>query len=492
MKKTFLGLLSVFIIFGCSEDKTNLINITAASLKMSSWRPLATTNSVATLQVLNSLGQPIENSQVLIGSALGIPFENNLFVTNKNGMIENLTAWTTQEHITADAAGFVRQTLLSQNPGYIVIKLNTASLVNQSTITGQVTRLPVVNGDKNIDFGLVMAAMTRSDILNFDLDSVISPITDTMKVATSTVPVPTNVSLPKQQERYYFNLTVEKPQYRFFSPSIGHRQLFAAAGRFPFGTVVDELRSGKPFYDVINYFDLRGGGLRDVVMTGPVTTMDIPGDELAFTKPISIASPTLNAGEIFIALSASEISGFLIPTGIKKMAANTTAGLNALTNAPTLTINVIKKQSEFMAQTPGADRLSAALLPYSQNVKPTMLPLIGNPSVLNSNGYIVTLPALSNVTGVYPLAVSALISDIQKSGPADKPVLTLIRKWEILGTQWPAKIELPNWPLQINLQTTTQKHFEINYIGGLKNETVNLGDELINSATHVTHSSTDF
>ena len=489
MKKLFLSLLSMIVLSNCSNDKSNdQINITDGVSKISSRQSLNSQQNVPTIQVLNQFGQPIQNAKVLIGSAVGQPFQNNLFVTDKNGSILNLNDWTTNEHVTADAPGFVRQTLLTQQPGHIIIKLNPAQTSTKLTITGQVTQLPIVDRDKNIDFGLVMAAMTRTDILNFDLNSVISPINDVMKVAGNTIPVPTNVSLPKQKESYIIGINIEKPEYRYFSQTSGTRRLFAAAGRFPFKTVVDELRTGKPFYDVINYFDLRGGGIRDVTSTSQTTTMDIPGNELEFTKSVSIASPNLNADEIFVALTASEVSGFLIPTGIRKMAANTTTTLNVLDNKPAYTVNVIKRQSEFMTSGVGADRLSAALLPYSLNAKPNMLPLVNNPSVTNSDGYLIQMPTLNTVGGIFPLAVSAIISDIEISGPANSQTTNFIRKWEILGQKWPTQIQLPNWPLD----TTTQKRFEINYVGGLKSQTIDLGDELIKAATHVTHSSTDF
>ncbi len=491
MKKAFLCLISLFVVVGCSRDEkthSQFINITEHISKISSWQPLTTDESVPTVQVLNQMNQPISNAKVLIGSAEGSPFKNNLFVTDKNGYIANAAAWTTTEHVTADANGYVRQTLLNQQPGQLILKLSPAYLATPATIGGQVTQLPVVDKDKFIDFGLVMSAMTRSDLLNFDLSNVISPISDIMKVASYTVPVPTNVSLPKQKESYIIGITIEKPEYRFFTPTMGTRRLFAAAGRFPFKTVVDELRAGKPFYDVINYFELHGGGIRDVTVSNPTVNMDIPANELNFTQPISIASPNMNADEVFIALSASEVSGYLIPTGLQKMTANTTTSLNALDNKPIFTVNVLKKQNEFMASTPGADRLSAALLPYKANAKPNMLPLVSDPTITSGNGYVITMPAISAVSGIYQLAISAVISDIQISGPADQPVTNLVRKWEVLGTQWPAQIELPNWPMD----TTTKKRFEINYIGGLKLQNINLGNELIDAATHVTHASTDF
>lgn len=493
MKIALLCFVSALTIMSCSKDDQQLAtgqyNITENAPQISSWQSINDIEATSSIQVLNQLNQPVVGAQVLIGSDTNSPFKNNLFTTDKNGQIQNLSAWTMSAHITADAPGYVRQTLLNQKPGLVTFKLNPAYLNSQATITGQVTQLPVVDKDKQIDFGLVMSAMTRADLLNFDLNSVISPINDIMKVASYTIPVPSNVSLPKQKESYIIGLTIEKPTYRFFTPTLGTRRLFAAAGRFPFKTVVDELRGGKPFYEVINYFDLQGGGIRDITSTSAITNLDIPGNELSFTAPVTIASPTLNADEVFVALTASEVSGYMIPTGLKKMDSNTSANLKTLDNKPAFTVNVIKKQNEFMSQAPGADRLSAALLPYDANKAPVMLPLVNDPSVTVADGYLIKLPQIGNTTGVYPLAVTAVISEIQISGPADQQTSNLVRKWEVLGTKWPAQIQLPNWPLDA---TTNKRRFEINYIAGPKKQEVDLGNGLIQAASHVTHSSTDF
>ncbi len=206
MKIALLCLVSVFTIISCSKDdknlSTGLYNITENAPQISSWQSINDIEATSSIQVLNQLNQPVVGAQVLIGTDTDAPFKNNLFITDKNGQIQNLSAWTMSAHITADAPGYVTQTLLNQKPGLVTFKLNPAYLNSQATITGQVTQLPVVDKDKQIDFGLVMSALTRADLLNFDLNSVISPINDIMKVASYTIPVPSNVSLPKQKESY--------------------------------------------------------------------------------------------------------------------------------------------------------------------------------------------------------------------------------------------------------------------------------------------------
>ena len=493
--KLFSITLALVFLFSCSkkDEKKNQLFLNSPLNQIStisSWSEVSEPQAQAQIIVVNMQNEPIAQAEVLIGSAQGNPFKNNYLKTDDKGSVIVPKEWTQPAHVSVQASGYVRQTLLNQKPGQIIVKLNPSYLANKAVVSGQVTQLPVVNGDKLIDFGLVMSALTRADLLNFDFGLVISPFNDILSVAGYNAPVPSNVSLPTQKESYIFNLTVSKPQFRYFSSTLGARRMYAAGGRFPFKAVVDELRAGKPFYEVINYFDLKSGGFRDVTLTGAQTQVDIPGNELNFTQPIQITSPTIEADEVFVALAANDVGNYLIPTGLKKMTSNTQATLNTLADKPAYIVSVLKKQSEFMSQSPGADRLTASLIPYKQGQKTSLIPLISGPEIsLLNNTYVVRMPPVEVSTGIYPLAISAAISNIQTVTDGDKTVNHLIKQWEILGTEWPQNFELPQWPLPA---TNLKRRLEVNYVGGVKDQNLNLGDELLKAATHVTHSSTDF
>jgi len=172
------------------------------------------------------------------------------------------------------------------------------------------------------------------------------------------------------------------------------------------------------------------------------------------------------------------------------MPSNTTATLNTLASQPSYVVSVLKKQSEFMSQAPGSDRLTASLLPYKAGQKTTLIPLIADPAIsFQNNAYQIQMPPVEVNTGIYPLAISAAVSDIQTVTEGDKTITHLIRQWEILGTEWPENIELPQWPLAA---TQGKRRLEVNYVAGNKDQNLNLGEELLKAATHVTHSSTDF
>lgn len=493
MRLLSLTLVS-FLFFACSQDKSGYVvkglQSETVPQAISSWSALSKSERSALIQVVNQFNEPIENAQILIGSATGNPFQDNFLATDKNGAVVVPSDWSTSEHVTVDAPGYIRQTLLSQAPGNITIKLNKAYLSIPAMITGEVTQLPVVNGDKNIDFGLVMSALTRADLLNFDLNLVLSPFNDVLTVAGQSAAVPSNISLPTQKESYIFNFTISKPKYRYYSPTTGDRRILAAAGKFPFKTVIDELRDGKPFYELINYFDLTGGGLRDVNVKSPSINLNIPGNELKFNSQVTITSPQLNADEVFITMAANEVSGYLIPTGIRKMDSKSSATLNTLAGKPIYTLSAIKKQGEFMTTASGADRLSAAFTPYKAGSAPILMPLINDPSISSANNaYKISLPSINKTKGVSGVAVTASISEITQIPDGSSTVTQLIRKWEIMGNDWPKDIQLPKWPLN---SASGRKRFDVNFIGSTTKSSVVLGDELVNAATHLTHSSVEF
>lgn len=471
---------------GCNKDKTETLQADIVDrVRWTAVEPDATPQ----IKVINAYGEPIANAQVLIGQAQGTPFKGNFLQTNASGVAIVPKEWTSAAHVTVEAAGYVRQTLLNQKPGHMTLKLNSAYLQQWAEVRGQVTQLPIQNGDKLIDFGLVMPALTRADLLNFDLDQVISPYKDILSVAGQQAPLPSNVSLPTQKESYIFNLTISKPIYRLMIPTLGPKTFYAARGRFPFKKVVDKLRDGMPFYEVLNDFSILGGGLRDTQIVGGQTTLDIPGTELEFKTTVQVQSANAQNDEVLMMLAASEVTGTLILTDVKKITPNQAVALTSMSDKPAYIVSVIKRQSEFMTSTPGADRISASLSPYKAGEKQTLLPLVENPSMTTADSFVIQLPAAPNTAGVRGIAVSAIISDLYETPNGDTKVVSANHRWEILGLGWNAQIQLPAWPLG---NMTPTKRVEINFIGSTSNKPVDLDDSIIQAATHVSHSSAQF
>ncbi len=487
---TFKLITAALVIFalGCSKNKTENLKSEIARFLWSEKN-----QAEANIKILNQFGEPVSEAQILIGQSNGTPFKGNFLITDKSGAAIVPASWTTPEHVTVDAAGYIRQTLLNQNPGDIIIKLNPLYLANRPEVKGKVTGLPVNNGDKVIDFALVIPAMTRSDLLNFDLNTVISPYSDTISVIGQEAKIPGNVSLPTQKESYILPITLSKPAYRLTSSNLGSKRFFAVRGQFPFKKVIDEMRAGKKFYDLVNYFSIQGGGMRDITLSNPLTALDIPADELAFATKIKTQPATPASDEVLMVVAVSEVANSLVPTDIKRYAGENTLTLSSLANNKAYIVNVIKRQTDFDASSTsasGSDRVSAGLSIHNETIKPLLLPLVDNPTITTSAGLTISLPAKPIVSGINSVATSVAISDLVKIQNGTETITNVNRRWEVIGLGWEQNIQLPNWPL--TGEVSAQRRLEINFIGSTSHQNVKLDDTLIESATHVTHASTDF
>lgn len=481
---TLLGL--ALTITGCDKkgDKpTTESKLATNSIASFQWSEK--TQAQAEIRITNKFGEPISGAEILIGDAQGTPFRGNFIVTDRQGLASVPADWTSPASVTVQAQGYIRQTLLSQLPGNISIRMSTAYLPQYAEVKGKVNALPVVDGDKLIDFALAMPLLTKSDLVYFDFGQVISPFSDTLSAAGQSFQMPSNVSLPKQKENYFINVTLDKPVYRLKTPTLGAKKFVATRGRFVFKTVVGELRNGKGFHEVINHFSILGGGVKDGIVTGPNLALDIPGADLTFSSQVSVNAVDALADEVSLVLATSEVDGHMVPTDVKRTTNGKPMALQVLPTQPVQIINVIKKQSEFMADTPGSDRMTASILPLANTTGNKLLPLMAQPSITNRDNYAITIPQIQSVQGVNPVATSAVISDLVEVREGEKVILTPIRKWEVLGYGWNNQINLPKWPLDA---TNARKRVEVKYIGSSTSTATNTLD----FATHVTHASKDF
>lgn len=440
--------------------------------------------NVITIKTIDD--KPISGAQILIGDALNSPFAGNFLTSNASGQIEIPAAWTSPTAVTVQAAGYIRATYLAQTPGAMTIVLRPVKNgPTQYEVKGSALDLPVKNNDDQVDFGLVMPAFTKMDLLSFNLDSVISPQTDSISALGQEIKVPSNISLPKQSEKYsFFTITLDKPLYRTYFGQKGVNRLVAVKGRFPFRDTVDAMRGGKEFYELINMFKISGAGIRDLDVQGNAQ-LNIPAGELSFTDSKKVTAPAVRGDELFIAVGVANQSGYMIPTDIKNVASNKSMTLNTLAGAEQKVLAVLKKSADMKS---GNDRMSATLLPFEAQTAPKMLPLINDPSFVGQNE--VVFPQFNTVDGVNPIATYSVISsqiEVQQ-GPAKVTIMN--PEWEIYAAKWVTGMKLPNWPQ--GSRGNGKKRWEVSFIGSQTASQAQLGPAIIDAATHVTHSSVSY
>ncbi len=440
--------------------------------------------STPTLRFVNELGEPLAQTQVLIGLAADA-FPGNSGLTDENGEFQVPADWTTPDMVTADATGYIRATYMGLLPESQTFTLKK-KFAAQVQLRGVTSGHPVKQKDGFIDFSLVMSAMTRQDLLNFQIQKVVSPLNDTLSVVGRDVQIPANVSLPKQTENYLIGITLDKPAYRLFFSDKGVQRVFAARGRFPFKSVVDGLREEKQIFELINYFSISGGSIRDVNLVEDKNSLNIPVMDLTFSAKKDFKAPKLSNNQVMVALTVADNGGFLIPTDVKRLTSEQSVKLAVWNENPAYLAQVIKNKSEFDETKPGLDRLSAILLPFDEQVTSQYLPLISNPTVKGNNIFII--PSIDS--NLHKLTTYGLISDVKVEKNSNGLVTkTPSAVWEVYAPSWVTEIKLPEWKWN---KTAPGTRFEVSLVGSTSSDTIPLGPQMMEKATHVTRSSVDY
>lgn len=480
MKKIFAVMTCALSLTGCSEnmDRSPLTQ----HQNSISWL-WNTETQVITVTTMDE--RPLENAKILIGNSVNEPFAGNLLQTNAQGTVVIPAAWTSSAPITVEADGYIRVTYMDQVPGSFNFKLKKKSQSQQFEVKGQAKNLPIVDKDGFVDFGLVMPAFTKADLLAFNINTVISSQTDNISVMGFKVPLPSNISLPRQSEKYsLLTITMDKPNYRIYFGNQGVQRVYAAKGKFPFKSTVEQIREGKEFYELINSFSITGGVIRDIESKSASNILDLPMNELSFTDKTQVKAPVIGSDEIFVSMGIAQQSGYMIPTDIKRQTSNSVQSLNILAGTKPYILGAVMKAQDLSN---GIDRMSAALLTATGIVTPQLLPLIASPTI---QGNALVLPSVSTIPDINPLGVYSVLSLEESVLQGGNRAEVLNPQWEIYASQWPQQLELPQFPS--NQPLAGKKRWEVNFIGSQTASQTAFGPAMIEAATHVTHSSVSF
>jgi hypothetical protein len=479
-RSAFLVSVLCLAITGCSEDEKPKRKATEIQ------DPSDQDVESRIIKIENADGVAIAGAQYLIGTAQDAPFQGNYGVTNSAGEILIPVLWTAPEMITIDAPGYLRATYFETKPLGRKFKL-TKKFQAVSELRGKTSGHPVRNKDNIIDFSFVMSAMTRQDLLNFQIQKVLSPLNDTIKAVGQEISIPSNISLPKQTEKkFFFDVNLDKPQYRLQFPKTGVQRVFIARGRFPFNSVVDGFLEKNDIIEMINFFSINGGSLRDVNLLQGVTNLDVEVNDLTFQVKKTFKAPVLKNNEVMIALAATDNNGYLIPTDFKRVTSQQSVNLSIWQEFPIYLAQVLKNQNEFDFNQPGVDRISAILSTFDNDVKSEFLPLINNPTVKNKMHYAV--PAVTSAT-LNPMTTYAVISDVKTKNEDGVLIKEPVQVWEVYAPKWVTEIKLPNWEWN---KVAPLTRMEVSIVGSVNPTQIPLGPEMLENATHVTRSSIDF
>lgn len=439
------------------------------------------------IKVVDQFTMPVPQALILIGSEQDIPFANNLLTADAAGEITVQDAWTTSEAITADAPGYIRQTIMNTAPSDLVIRLNPSKLNPQIFVSGQITDLPVVNKDKLVDFAVVATTFTQNDFVHLNQEDFISPYADNLTLLGKTAPVFSNVSVPEQKESYLLPLTITKPTYTKFLSSTGDKKLIAMAGRFPFKQVADDLIGGKSFFEVINYFEILSLGNLNVTLNKSTTNANFSGVTLKLDETTTVRAPAISNEEQALVLPMNSVSNYFLPSGIKKLKAFETAQFNTLDNSAVSILSMFKKSPEFSLRNEQT-RLSASFVKPNDASATLYLPLIADPAMQSLYPVSVTTETISVPNGLYASGTMAVLSEISETIYNQEAVKISNPKWEVYSSSWEHNIQLPKWPMDITLPKAVVKTFETTYFAQGQAPQNSDVKNMLDQATHLTKS----
>lgn len=461
------------------------------------------------IRIVDTHGNGIAGASVLIGGALGDPFAGNQLITDANGYATPPAAWKSALPLTVEANGFVRTTYIPVSPGQIQLELRRGDSPNSYQISGQTQGFGDLRTDGKVDFGLVIPAIHKSQMLQFDVGNMVSPEVDTISVVGRTIEIPSNITLPQQRESYIFPITLNKPNYRMFVRQTGIYNMVAMHGQFPLQTVVDELRAGKSMFDMIKHFTFMSAGVVQSYVSEGGLSQSLSVDGVPFSQPLTKVAPSFPAGHMMMAVALADDGEYLYPTDVKTVEANQSVQLNGASGTNSSILSILRLDSsnqptnkEQLFELLNADtfnirawaeatasstsafgQLSFVLQSSTDGSAPRFLNLVPAPVVTTD---LLTVTPPSQVSGVTAVATLAIYSEIEVTGGEKVKTERRTRLWEVVSPGWVNQIALPN--IALNPDPNKTHRWEILFLGraGATNSS-----NPLEGITHVTRNATD-
>lgn len=526
MKQFMILLALIALTSACSEyqgmeNKRDLLRYDSYSGFDDSKSHEIDTLRSQTLTVVDAHGSAVAQAKVMIGPAPGVPFAGNIIQTDHQGQFRVPARWTQALPVTIKAANYTQTTYLDVYPSARSFQLQPQDTKEQIKVEGETRNFGQLRRDGNLHFGLVLPALSRRQLLNFDISQIISPESDTIRVLGQSVDLPSNLTLPRQSETYIFPITFDKPKFRSFVRKPGEYNFVATHGRFPLSRVINEIRAGRSLFEVINHFTFIGGGSQFVQVSPQGAQQDINVDSMSFSHKVSVPVPTVPADKEVVIISLAQTSaGLLFPTDLKRGTGQPTLDiqtlpntndqylLHLLTNADKnslpvpdfglLIANINPMQHylhqldefnpEFSKNTPDFDQLSFVLKASQSSAPAHFLPHIPRP-VRNGDQLLLFPPEL--VSGVQPMGTYVVLSEIQTGASTGFQSEIRTRVWEFMADSWVTEINIPQ--VSFELAANKKYRWEVLYLGrDASLDPAHQGVYSLDAITHLTRNALDF
>ncbi len=444
------------------------------------------------LVVINETGSPISTAQMLIGNKNS---ENSWIDANEQGEIIFPSSWKEIDTLTISAPGYLTVTLFNQSPSIQTVKLKKLLPLPHLKLEGGISGVPTKDKDGIVDFSLVMQSFLKNDILQFDVNKIISPWTENLSVAGFDIPLPQNIFLPSQKESYFITVFLEKLKFTLNFADFGVKKISTIRGRFPFKKIISEVQNKKPYYELINYFEMLSSGKTTTTLDGNLAKVTIPANQLLFDQLKTVIAPVLPQDQVMLGLNCLKSEMNYSPIDIKYFKSKDSFNLKAVNSEDQFFVGVIKNKNEFNLSNENTERMSLVILPWDTTTNYKFLPLMNNPQVFGRKEFHFNPP--DNLDGLRIVGFTAVISEIKSiTLDSGKNVDIKLAKWEFHSPQWSDKITLPD----SLLPSENHYRFEISFLSQKADNSRNVDffsvdwnhESQVENATHITKSAVNF
>lgn len=450
------------------------------------------TNESQVIQISNDQGQTIPDARLLLGDidATG----SNWLKANEKGQVIIPTTWTQAQDITVEAPGFMRVTIKNQSPRPVNVVLRKKSQIPNLSIRGTVSGITTKDKDGYLDFAIALDSMTKSDLLNFNINKIVSPWTEKISVMGFELPVPQNIFVPKQKESYVLNLTLQKPWFNLFYDTYGKKSIYTIQGRFPMKKVVSEVQNKKPYYELVNLFDFSSSGQLTYDFVNTITQPNVNSAQIKLDKNYTVKAPKIDNGQVALGISAFKHNGSYQPLDIKYMQSEQPVKFKSTATTAPYFIGVVKNNDEFQGDSANVERMSVSIDAPSATMN--YLPLMNQPIWISATNLQIDLPAVSP-HDFSDQGMVVVISEMQSiTLPDGKITQYKIPTWELHTTQWSPHLTIPN----IDTITSTPKRVEVTLLAKKVDNSgqqtpltiISSHEERVETATHLTKSAWDY
>ena len=284
---------------------------------------LAGTLTVTVIDAVSA--QPVSGAYCQVGPAPGVPFANNLALTNASGIATFTSgALYGPQTVTVGKSGYNALTIFDVNAPQMILPIGLKDFEPAKALyQGDISGMTISNFDDSLDISIVLPSLSIEDLTSFANFGQFAPVVVEPFPLIGDQQLPGNVYMPSQL--IIFPVVIDRTPYYLWLPDQTTQDLFTFYGRVSTSALLDLLGSDDPdLLPIIQSFNLRRYGIVEgVAVNGPATRNISLTNNAAKNLRVRVAN-TMPGTSVFVfgAADLDQMSGLgrLVPTGFNGLA----------------------------------------------------------------------------------------------------------------------------------------------------------------------------